>query len=837
MLGDLKFAVRQLRKSPGFAATAVATLALGIGATTAIFSLLDQALLRSLPVRDPQNLVLLEATPYDTWNGHTSIEGGDPEAYFSYPMYKDLRDKNPVFDGLIAMVQAPAGVRWNGQSALVNAELVSGNYFDVLGVQPAVGRLLTQADDRVKNGNPAAVVSFAYWKAHLGADPHVVGQTLDINGHPFEILGIAAPGFQSAIWGSPADVFVPMTMEPVVTPGEDNLDKHNARWLNILGRLKPGESRAQAQAGMAPLWHSLRAAEVPLMGLGTASAKFVNGFVTNSRLHVLDGAGGFSYSRNDLRGPLMVVMAMAALVLLMAAVNVASLVLVRAAGRVREIAMRYALGARRERVVRQLLAEGLLLGVAGGGAGLLLAPVAIRFLVSRMTTGNNETPFSTHLDGRLLVFNFVVAVVVSLLFTMAPAFQMWKPDLVNNLKQTGAGSMGGRLGFRRAIVGVQIGVSLLLLVCAGLFARTLGNLRHVNPGFATDHLIAAWIDPQLAGYDPNAVGAMNKRIVEDLAAIPGVASAGSTSDPELADDGEHSNFSIQGYTPGEDEDMHGEEARITPDYFTTLKVPMLAGRSFTDADTAGNQKVVIVNKMFADRYLGGPQKAVGHMMGSGSGDKTKYDIRIVGVVSNYLHRTVRAQAAIGTYLPAAQDPNPGGMWYYVRTWGDPDTTMGMMRQAVQRIDSKLVLASLSTMDAQINDNINDDRMIALLAVSFGVLAMLLAAVGLYGVLAYATAQRMREIGVRMALGADRHGVMTMVLKDVLRLAGISVAVALPVSLLATRTLKSLLFGVSNMDPLVVVPVTLVVILVVLVAAALPARRAAQVEPMQALRME
>ncbi|HLJ75790.1 MAG TPA: ABC transporter permease, partial [Acidobacteriaceae bacterium] len=463
MLGDLQFALRQMRKAPGFAITSIVTLALGIGATTAIFSLLDQALLRSLPVRAPQQLVLLEATPYNVWNGDTDSNGGDPEAYFSYPMYKDLRDKNQVFDGLIAMFQTQAAVRWQKQSSLVATELVSGNYFDVLGVRPAVGRLLTQADDRVRNGSPVAVLSFRYWKAHFAADPHAVGQTLDINGQPFQILGVAAPGFESAIWGSPADLWVPMTMKPVITPEWDELDEHNGRWLNVLGRLKPGETREQAETGLAPLWHALRQAELPFFK--SNSPKFVTGFVTNSRLHVLDGSRGFSYSRNDMEGPLLVVMGLAALVLLMASVNVASLVLVRAAGRTREISMRYALGARRGRVTRQLFAEGLLLGLAGGAAGLALAPMTMHLLVSQISTGQGAPPFSTQMDWRLLAFSLVIATAVSLLFTLAPALQMGKPDLVSNLKQ-GGGSVGGRLGFRRGIVGLQIGLSLLLLICA-----------------------------------------------------------------------------------------------------------------------------------------------------------------------------------------------------------------------------------------------------------------------------------------------------------------------------------------------------------------------------------
>jgi predicted permease len=834
MLSDVQYAVRQLRKSPGFALTAVVTLALGIGATTAIFSLMDQALLRSLPVRDPQQLALLEATPYNVWNGDTDTSGGDDEAYFSYPMYQWLRDQNHAFSGLIAMFQTQVGVTWQNHAQLVNAELVSGNYFEVLGVKPAVGGLLTQADDRVENGDPVAVLSFDYWRTHLGEDPHVVGKTLDINGHPFQILGVAAPGFQSAIWGSPADLWVPITMKPVMTPEWNELSEHTGRWLNILGRLKPGETRAEAQAAMAPLWHALRSAELPLFK--SNSARFVAGFVTNSRLHVLDGARGFSYSRGNLRGPLLVVMAMALLVLLMAAVNVASLVLVRAAGRTREISMRYALGARRSRVARQLLAEGLLLGLMGGAAGVAAAPAAIRLLVSWMSAGQGETPYSTHLNGTLLAFGMAVALLVSVLFTAAPAVQLWKPNLVGELKQQGAGSVGGRLGFRRAIVGVQVGLSLLLLVCAGLFVETLRNLRDVNVGFATDHLIAFGVDPRLAGYDASAVVPLDGRLTKALAALPGVESVGATSDPELADNGSGGNFSVEGYTPHEGEIMNAERAMITPGYFAALKVPLLAGRAFTEQDDASSQKVVVINEALADRFFGSPRKAIGHMLATGSG-KVKYNLRIVGVARNYLHRKVRGTVKITMFGPVAQQTNVPEMYYYVRTWGEPAAAMGEIRQAVRGVDAKLALDGLTTMQGEISRNISEERMVALLAVCFGALAMLLAAVGLYGVLAYATAQRTREIGVRMALGADRAGVMALVVRDVLKLAGISVLVALPVALLATRALRSQLFGVSTMSLAVYVPVTLVVLLVAVIAALLPARRAASVEPMEALRAE
>jgi putative ABC transport system permease protein len=835
MFDDLKLAWRQLRKSPGFALAAVLTLALGIGANTAIFSLLDQALLRSLPVHDPRQLVLLEAIPSDVWNGHTTINGGDPAAYFSYPMYRDLRDRNAAFSGLIAVYQTQAGVMWNRQSLLVSAELVSGNYFEVLGVKPAVGRLLVQSDDVVKNGSPVAVLNFNYWKNHLSADPRVVGQTLAVNGHPFEIVGVAAQGFDSAIWGSPADIFVPMTMKPVVTPAWDELDDHQARWMNILGRLKPGETREQAQAAMAPLWRDLRTAELPLME--NNSAKFRDGFVTHSQLQILDGSRGFSYSRDDLRMPLMVVMGMVALVMLMAAVNVASLVLVRSAGRMREFSMRYALGARQRQVIRQLLMEGLLLGLLGGTAGLALAPGAIRFLVGRMSSGEGQPPFSTNLDGRVLAFNFAVAVGVSLLFALAPALQFWKPDLVSAMKAQSAASTGGRLTFRRLTVALQIGLSLLLLVCSGLFVRTLRNLRNVNVGFATDHLITFSLDPNLAGYGESAVGALHKRVVEGLAGLPGVEAVGATDDPELADDGRSGNISVQGYTPHEGEDMNAESPHITPDYFAALKIPLLAGRDLAESDDASHAKVAVVNEALATRFFGSPQNAVGRMLASGNGDKIKYDIRIVGVTRNYIHRKVRGKVTMAMYLPAAQDTDPSSMAYYIRTWGAPRSAMSMVRGEVSRIDSKLVLDSLSTMDEQIDQNISDDRMIALLAVSFGVLATVLAGIGLYGVLAYATAQRTREIGVRMALGSNRLGIVRLVLKDVLLLAGISIAVTVPLALAATRVLKTLLFGVSDGDPVVYVTAALLIAAVAMLAAALPARRAATVEPMKALRNE
>lgn len=835
LLRDSKFALRQFLRNPGFTATAIATLALGIGATTAIFSLLDEALLEPLPVRSPHQLVLLEATPYKVWNGRTSIHGGDPEAYFSYPMYKELRDQNTVFDGVIAMVHTEAGAVWHGHSELLNAELVSGNYFDLLGVKPAIGQLFTQADDEVQDGNPVVVLSFDYWKAHLAEDPNVVGQTLDINGHPFQIVGVAAPPFQSAIWGTPEDIFVPMTMKPEVKPGANDLDRHNSRWLNILGRLKPGESREQAEAGLAPLWHSLRTAEIPLMG--DSSKTFVDRFVTNSRLHVLDGSKGFSYSRGSYRDPLLAMMAMAVLLLLMSTVNVASLVLVRAAGRAREISMRFALGARRERVVRQLLVEGLILGVLGGSVGLALSPPATRFLVGLTTVGQDEPAFSPHLNVQVLVLTLVVSIAASLIFAVAPALQIWKRELVNHLKLRSSGSTGAQFGFQRVIVGSQIVFTFLLLILAGLFVRTLANLRNVNLGFATDHLLTFGLDPALVGYSSYSMTPLRLRVLQTLQALPGVKSVGATNDPEIERNGDHTGFSVEGYTPKPGEDLNAEVGEITPDYFATLKVPIVAGRGLSNEDDLKHPRVALVNQAFADRFFGSPQAAIGHMMSDSVGSDVKYNIQIVGVVRNYIHQEMRSSVQIGMYWPVAQDPGAGWMQYYVRTRGAPDGAMRTVRQAIHDIDPKLVLDDLSTMPEKIDENIHDETTVAFLAASFGILATLMAAIGIYGILAYATAQRTREIGVRMALGAGRRQVTALVVSDVIKLAGTSIVAAIPLALVATRGVQSLLFGISKLSVGVFIPVALTVLLVSLLAAALPAWRAARVEPMEALRSE
>ena len=502
---DLMYALRQMRRSPGFALIAVITLALGIGANTAIFSLLDQALLRSLPVCDPEQLVVLEGTG-KAWEGSTHNHGGDEQDYFSYPMYKDLRDKNQAFDGLIATLPADIGISRSGAAQNGRAELISGNYFEVLGVQPVLGRVFTQRDESQPNASPIVVLSFDFWKNHLAADAGIVGSTLSINGHPFEVVGVAPPRFHSVVWGETPSLFVPITMLDQIIPGTGKrLTLHTDRSMNLIGRLKARESRAQAEAALAPLWHALRAEELKV--LGTQSPKFVAGFLTNSRLSVLPGATGYSYQRNDFKQPLLAIMGMALLVLLMASVNVAGLLLVRSAGRVREFSLRFALGAGVRRIGSQLLLEGLLIGLIGGVAGMMLAPLAIRALVHQLAGDSPNVAFGTEIDARLLAFNFAIAIGVSILFSLAPILQLRRPDLSAAMGQrTGTGS-GAMLNLRRTVVCLQIGLSILLLVGSGLFVRTMQKPAACGCWIqATDHLVTF-------GSRPNASLVMRRRRV------------------------------------------------------------------------------------------------------------------------------------------------------------------------------------------------------------------------------------------------------------------------------------------------------------------------------------
>jgi len=838
LIQDIRYALRQLTRAPGFAATVIVTLALGIGANTAIFTIFDQVLLRMLPVQNPKQLVRFNWK--GGFSGSESSFGGDQGDYFSYPMYKDLRDRSTAFTGMLAAVRNSVGVSWHDQAEDENAEIVSGNYFSVLGLHPVVGRLFSDADDTAKDANPVVVLSYDYWKTRFSSAADIAGKAVLINGHPFTILGVAPEGFHSAIDGYAPGVFLPISMSATAMPWtaqRDDLNNHKSLWLTLIARLKPGVSREQAEASMAPLWYSLRAQE--LTGYRNASARFKDSFLTRTRFFVKDDSTGFMPERADLRMPLFVLMGMVGVLAAMCAVNVATLLLLRAAGRVREISMRYALGAARTRIISQLLVEGGVLGACGAVAGVALSPLIARTLVRLMINSDDptRTPYSSNVDARILFFAMAVSLLVTLAFSVAPALQFLRPRLAEALRQSaGTASKKSQL-FRKVAVGLQIALTVLLLGGAGLFLRTLTHLRGQNIGFETAHMVTFQVDPTLSGYGDDRTAQVEAGVLEAVRTIPGVLKAAGTTDPEMAGDSNNSNFTVQGHVAPEDEDMDFEVPRIMPDYFATLHQPLLAGREFTVADVKDSPLVAVVNLTFAKRFYGSPQNALGRLIAEGGGNQIKLDTTIVGVVGDTKHQNMREVPRGTVYRPYLQAKHPGGLTMYAVTSLEPESIESEIRERIHRYDPKLVVDGLRTMERQLDLSVSLERTMATLAMSFSGLALLMTAVGLYGVLAFATAQRTREIGVRMALGAQRSSVVMLVMREMALTAIIGVAVALPAAFGLSRLLRSQLYGVQPGDPLTLLACVLISALMVTLAAAIPARRAASVDPMKALRSE
>ena len=833
LLQNVRYAFRQLRKYPGFTAVAVLTLAVGIGANAAIFSLVDQVLLKQMPVSEPDRLVQLKFVGSDT--GHTDSYAGANELYFSYPMYRDLSDHNTVFSGMLAMFPKQVGLQWKNSSSLVKGELVSGNYFSVLGVKPAFGRLFLPKDSAARGASPLVVLSYSYWTRHFASDPAVINQGVSINGNPFTIIGVVQPGFDSAISGTLPDIFVPITMKPQMTPGWDELEDRRSKWLNIVARLKPGITVQQAEAGITPLWKSLRTTE--LQSITAHSQRFRDQFVAKSSLTLLDASRGFSPLRENMRVPFLILMGMVGLLTLMATANVGSLLLVRAAGRIREMSVRYSLGASRVRIIGQLLVEGLALGLSGGSLGFALSPLLTKALIALITprsAADDMSPLSASPDRSVVLFCFLVSVGASALFSLAPIVQFYRPKVTAALKQqTGTGEVS-HARFRRITVGVQIGLSLVLLVGAGLFSRTLRNLKTVDVGFVTDHLLTFQLDPRLAGYQPSAVTALYKRLLETFTTQPGVQSVGMTDDPVLAQSDSTYSVDVPGYQPQEGERKSFEWEHVTPAYFATLRLPVMAGRIFNDGDTPTTIKVVVVNESFARKYFGRPEQSLGKTFKIG---KTDTPLSIVGVVKDAKHGSVHDLFVPIFYTPIFQDAEPGSVAVYIRTQQVPEQAASAVRIAVSQIDSRLVVDTLQSLNAGIDTTLTAERMLSFLASSFGFVAAFITAIGLYGVLAYSIVQRTREIGVRMALGATRAAVLKLVLREVLMITGCSVVVAVPLSIALSSFVKKQLYGISYSDPMTLIFVVLTIGLVALVAASLPARRAVRVQPITALRYE
>jgi predicted permease len=664
----------------------------------------------------------------------------------------------------------------------------------------------------------------------------VVGQTVLVNGHPFTILGVAPKNFDSAIGGYKPGLFIPISMVDIAMPWmstRESLTNHKSVWLTLVARRKPGISIPQAEASLGPLWHALRAQELPLFK--SSSERFKKHFLDDAHLKVVDDSTGFSPDRMELKTPLVILMSMAGLLVMLCAINVATLLLLRAAGRAREMSMRYALGAKRSRIVSQLLVEGGLLGLAGAAAGLALAPAVAQTLVRMMTKADpGSEPYSASVDARVLLFTLGISLLMSLLFSAAPVLHFLRPDLAQALRQnTGTASKNSQR-FRKLAVGAQIALSVMLLGGAGLFVRTLDNLRHQPVGFDTGHLATFSLDPTNSGYGGDRTAQIMSNVLGALDGIPGMASVAATTDPELTGDSNTTGFTVQGYKPSDEENMGFESPWVTPGYFATLKQPLLAGREFTSADGIGMPKVAIVNLAFARRFYGSPQNALGRIVGDGD---TPDIITIVGVVGESKHTDLRTALGPAVYRSYFQQKHLGGGQIYLRTAQPPATVEPAIRQTIHQLDPTLVVDGLRTMEAQVDRSAADERALAILAIGFAALAMLLAAVGLYGVLAYSIGQRTREIGVRLALGAQRVDVVVLVVREMVLIAAIATALAIPTTIALARLFRSQLYGVTFADPITLAAAVALTAVMVVLAAALPARRAATVEPMQALRTE
>jgi len=825
---DFQYAFRQLRHNPGFTATAILTLALGIGVNTSIFTLSDQILLRLLPVERPRELVQLRVD-----GGRAGAQSGDGVHTFSYPAFLMLRDSNKVFAALTGQALESAGLSVNGRNQYLNVAMVAGNYFDTFGVKAYAGRMLELQDDRVRMGAPVAVLRYEFWQSQMGADPAVVGSKISLNGYPFSVIGIAAPGFEGTDMAYPSNIWIPATMKPALTPADNSVEDERFAWFYLFARLKPGVSIRQAEAAMKVLYHQRQEDELKSAYFQETPQERERFLKQTFKLE--PAQRGQSSLRDRFERPLIVLQWLVGAVLLIACTNIAGLLLARCAARQREMAIRGAMGAGRGRLIRQLLIESLVFACIGGTAGILISGWATRVLLRLIAADPADLALHPNPDVRVLAFAAALTIIAVMIFGLLPAWQGSRP-VAEALKES-AGTITGSLSqarLRKAFVSFQLALSILLLIGAGLFTRTLRNLRAIDLGFQTEGVVTFTAAP-VTRYDDAHKLQVFRLLMEALAGTPGVKAAGANTTPLLSGYRWDGAMRIAGAEPASGDASNSFFNAITPGYFQALGIPIKEGRDLSWKDWGKPNKYCLVNEALVHDYLAG-RNPVG--MKIGQGRRGPVDFEIVGVFANARYHDPRGRIPRQTFfsldsrIHGADEIN-----VYARVQGDPRAMMPQLREQVRRVDSNLLIDGMRTLDGQLNLRLKNERLLALLSDSFAFLAVLLAATGLYGVLSFLVLRRKREIGIRLALGARRGQVIGLLLHEMAPVIGAGVLAGLAAAILCGRFVQSELYGVKSFDAAVFLASVVLLAACSLFASALPAWRASRVDVTTTLRQQ